>query len=656
MKTTDVPKNECVFDLEAIWDDRVRLVIYPGDPNVTAEHEGWILDTSQGILPLTVEQIDVGKIVFKDVEIDFTGTIVENLVVFNERLALVCGNKREDLGETLFPNGLEGVNDSIRRRKGLKFGRDFQLVAAWQAFLRGQNEGQIAAQAFSFCSICYRYTEQPERIGGETFDKLTEILKIFANNLNCEIAEEARWFPSVHLAYSQLALMLGKLEIAEVGLNKITDNVGIIAVEPICSYNIALANCLLSYLYWVAENPSFRKVAEQWLDIFYLSVNHIDIRFGTVYEFGAIYKALFLNYKFILLEDEHDDRRLRSLEFKDIMETCMRIRLDSGTLARLKMVLTPLMHGKDLKKFGIGSVTQTLVEKDVPEEISNRINEEFKSRPLYQVRRSSCPCCKSTNRSIFEYPSRADLYTLNFSVEGCHDCGFSKVAVRPYGYADFLSGKYLKGSNIPFSALNGLICAAANIAAGEDAVSAEVSRLGSCEKGEILYLGNPLIPLITNNFVLTDWNEWSPFKSSVEEEQDPDTNVITPVITPRDKNRRYKKIILNHCLEYIPSDELPKLLRQAKDLLEEGGTLYVEVRNASLLRLNARKMSLSPAVSFFSPEALFRVLSLAGFDHVRISSFGPAHSLRRLIGHKPDAQFDLCNESIVAIAAFEPQH
>ena len=220
-----------------------------------------------------------------------------------------------------------------------------QLVCALQTYLWASSpEGAqrlgseleiLKARSVGLCSAMYRLMQQTERVAPELVTLLEQRARQLVDDLDVR-TPAARWYPSVKLAAGQLCLAHGDVERGLAHFIDISDRQeDILAAEPICAFNVQLANCLTSVILDVRKDARFDTYVTRWRHVFHSYPPRMDIRFGTMEEFEKIYEASMLNFKLQLARDNERDARFRRASIEEILEVCMRVRISSGATTRL---------------------------------------------------------------------------------------------------------------------------------------------------------------------------------------------------------------------------------------------------------------------------------------------------------------------------------
>lgn len=286
---------------------------------------------------------------FAEVQFAFAHHLVERFEVTLRAAgrAFACTEQDSSL-EMMFVHSPATILGNVQRRGALKSdGRTVQLVCSWQSYLwarsaegltaLGSAADQLRAESVSLCSVAYRMMQGPsdESLGSE-LTLMQERAAELTARMNLD-SEDARWFPSVLLAVGQLCLTRGLVEEGIDLMRRISDNQErVLRSSPICAFNISLANCLLCAIFDLRRSKEFATYIERWQFVFRFYPPHMDIRFGTMEEFGKIYEAVFLNYKLQLAREKCKDKRFKPATFEEILEACLRVNVGDNQKRKVR--------------------------------------------------------------------------------------------------------------------------------------------------------------------------------------------------------------------------------------------------------------------------------------------------------------------------------
>lgn len=334
---------ETSYRIEDAWADRLILSVPALTswrlPRVSVELNGQRQD-------LRAKRLSRTRLVLEPVKFAFDREHVEKFRVFQEHGGLRTESQEDgDRSRLLFEHGPKAVHQNVQRRGALKEGRGIQLVCALQTYLwasspagaerLGSELEVLKARSVGLCSAMYRLMQQTGRVAPELLSLLEERARSLADGLDVS-TPAARWYPSVKLAAGQLWLAHGDVERGLPHFIDISDRQeAILAAEPICAFNVQLANCLTSVILDERKDERFGTYVTRWRHVFQNYPPRMDIRFGTMEEFEKIYEASMLNYKLQLARENERDNRFRKTSLEEILEVCMRVRLSVGATTRL---------------------------------------------------------------------------------------------------------------------------------------------------------------------------------------------------------------------------------------------------------------------------------------------------------------------------------
>ncbi|MGB0370933.1 MAG: hypothetical protein ACPGN3_06230 [Opitutales bacterium] len=337
--------SDICFDVTGGWTDHFTVTLFAdhtGDNPVTGLDDAILNGTcliNQQKIGILFKKKNSGSYSAK-VTHDLTRDFVESLKIYlasNERHEPIeIKPLNEGNHHLIFTHSEEKAHQTIRRRKGLKNGKRQQLMAALQSYLWARKTNNVPAQATAICSRAYRFCDIPNKVRINDIRRLAEDSTHFLNSVEMGPKEIARWYPSVLISCGQAFLITGSQKKAIKYLMEASNRFDKIHEAPISAYNVSLANCLLSYFFWKTGDKRFKKIARRWETIFQDCVKHMNIRFGTIYEFGRIYEALFLNYRMLLCHEKHEDRRLKEPECEEVLRACIRSKFSPSIWESLK--------------------------------------------------------------------------------------------------------------------------------------------------------------------------------------------------------------------------------------------------------------------------------------------------------------------------------
>lgn len=288
--------------------------------------------------PCALVETDGEILYFAEMQFAFAHQLVERFEVTLRAggREFAC-NEQDSSLEMMFVHSPATIMGNVQRRGALKSdGRTVQLVCSWQSYLwarsteglsaLGSAADQLRAESVSLCSVAYRMMQGPsdESLGSD-LALMQERAEELAARMNLD-SEDARWFPSVLLAVGQLCLTRGLVEEGIELMRRISDNQErVLRSSPICAFNISLANCLLCAIFDLRRSKEYATYSERWQFVFRFYPPHMDVRFGTMEEFGKIYEAVFLNYKLQLAREKCKDKRFKPATFEEILDACLRV-------------------------------------------------------------------------------------------------------------------------------------------------------------------------------------------------------------------------------------------------------------------------------------------------------------------------------------------
>lgn len=254
--------------------------------------------------------------------------------------------ERDGRSELLFEHNAETLLEKVQRRGALTMGKGMQLACALQAYLWATSdegnsaltvaEERLRARAVPLCSAAYRMIQVSAKT--ELADVALLCARASEALLDVDLdGAEARWFPSLQLAVAQLCLVKGDIGACLARLLAISDaQERVLKAVPICAFNVTLANCLLCALLDQMEDPRLEVYQDRWQWVFRYYPAHMDIRFGTMEEFGKIYQGALLNYRIELTKRGHGDRRFRPATLDEVLDTCMRVKLSRAQTRQVR--------------------------------------------------------------------------------------------------------------------------------------------------------------------------------------------------------------------------------------------------------------------------------------------------------------------------------
>jgi hypothetical protein len=258
-------------------------------------------------------------------------------------------SERKGRAALLFEHSVDTLLEKVQRRGALTSGKGIQLACALQAYLwavsdEGQSalngaEQRLRARAVPLCSAAYRLIQ----VAAQTDATDVELISARASAALLGIdldGPEARWFPSLQLAVAQLCLVKGNVAACVSRLMAISDEQErILKAEPICAFNVTLANCLLCAILDQLDDPRLERYQDRWQWVFRYYPPHMDIRFGTMEEFGRIYQGAMLNYRIELTKRGQADRRFKPATFDEVLDVCMRVKLSRAEARRVRLLV-----------------------------------------------------------------------------------------------------------------------------------------------------------------------------------------------------------------------------------------------------------------------------------------------------------------------------
>jgi len=617
--------SDFFYSIEDIWDDSITLsVSFSEQERKAFTYENisgavFSVEINHTIFPLELEKIINSKCFFAPIHFNFYEHLVTNFSVkseFNETLN-DCSNTEPDKLKALFEQDYQSLVLNIKRRKSLVLGRNFQLVAALQAYHWATLHDHLDVRSFSICSVAYRYTEYHHKLGEVQKRILQEFSEDILSSLNLREKSHARWYPSIKLAIGQLLLTTNDLEKCINHLKDISDNASIIEVTPICAYNISIGNCLLSYLLFVMESEAFEHYAKNWEYIFRASVKNMEIRFGTIHEFGAIYQSLVLNYSLILSHGDVADRRMKSISFDEIMRTCVRARSQISIYNAIEQTLTDYgIKRLDFSNVMTNPLTEASQSEWMATEFNLHVENELVRRPRYRIKKLACPICADVRSKVsLEYPSTKDLFFINISVLGCQKCGFSWVPNKPYGLHSY-SGKILfeeqtrKQSSRIFEILS-----------NSKNVGDEAKEFIGYSEGTI----RTLVALKNQTIVGSGEGFFDDFDSLNFEKKIFVSDYIDVLSKKEFQNIELLEsmksletgsvdiVSCSYSLENMYAVDFVEFLKEVRRIISGEGTFLIEVQNASLLNLGMENEAHVPNLCFFTCQSLRLMLDKFDF-------------------------------------------
>jgi len=151
-----------------------------------------------------------------------------------------------------------------------------------------------------------------------------------------------RWMPSLTTMRSQLKLSHGDINVAIREAERVLQDRDIIERCYISAYNVALNLATASILSRFAKRTDVPHV-NAWQDVLRSAVAHMDMRFGTIYEFGHIYNVLFLVARSGFVAEAHEDRRLKDVSLDEFLDLVMRVPLNGRQKKRIRSHLKAIV-------------------------------------------------------------------------------------------------------------------------------------------------------------------------------------------------------------------------------------------------------------------------------------------------------------------------
>ena|GEM_PF-6337791 len=263
--------------------------------------------------------------------------------------------EEEERSALLFEHNADTLLEKVQRRGALTNGKGMQLACALQAYLwavsaegdsaLSDREERLRARAVPLCSAAYRMIQVAKKTQPGDVALLRQRADEALHGVDLD-GPEARWFPSLRLAVAQLCLVKGDVPACLEYLQAIVDEQErILRAVPICAFNVTLAACLLCAILDQAGDPRFETYRDRWQWVFRYYPAHMDIRFGTMEEFGKIYEGAMLNYRIELTRKGHADRRFEPATFDEVLATCMRVKLNPAETRRVRRLVASYAKG-----------------------------------------------------------------------------------------------------------------------------------------------------------------------------------------------------------------------------------------------------------------------------------------------------------------------
>lgn len=333
--------NNLLFNIDDIWADSLKVIV----EGATAKDQLTVIINGEEFAGKYMEE-KAGNPIWM-IEYDFSSKLVGSIEV--KLNGKTCSDGTNGALKAMLHHDTAAIKSNVQKRGAMEFGNRVQLIASFQSYLWARanrenpcfttRENWIMACSTSICSIAYRYIQNIKRVKHQHISQLRimakEITDIIDNSTN-----EARWYPSVQLALGQLCLTALMVDKAVEYFSDISDKQeSILKSEPICAFNISMANCLLTYILEMTGDPRLKTYCNRWEYVFRNYPPTMDIRFGTMEEFGKIYRAVFANYKLMLEREKCKDKRFTPVSFEEVMESCMRVKVSAPQIRSVKEAL-----------------------------------------------------------------------------------------------------------------------------------------------------------------------------------------------------------------------------------------------------------------------------------------------------------------------------